>query len=128
MIEKFTDEEISQILKELGIAKQPVPRKSVVLAEQKARIARIFKKELYPGTGEKKPNGTPVDLIKRSVHKEVFDAIVTIIDYTIENLDLGMDRYRNPEYRRATTIMDGDAKEYKEIFGEILDVIEKHHN
>ena len=66
MIEKFSKEEINQLLPELGSSqKKNVPRKSIALAEEKARIAKVFKNEFYPNTRETKPNGVPIALSKR---------------------------------------------------------------
>ena len=129
MIEKFSKEEINQLLRELGLSQNTTaPRKSIALAEQKVRIAKVFKNEFYPNTRETKPNGVPIALLKRNVQKNVFDSIVAIIDYTLGNFELGKDRFGNPEYRRSTTVSDTDLVNYKEMFGEILDVIEKHYN
>ena len=129
MIEKFSKEEINQLLHELGLSqKKTVPRKSIALAEEKVRIAKIFENEFYPNTRETKPNGVPIALLKRNVQKNVFDSIVAIVDYTLGNFELGKDRFGNPEYSRSTTVSDTDLVNYKEMFGEILDVIEKYYN
>lgn len=129
MIEKFSKEEINQILCELGLSqKTTAPRKSIALAEQKARIAKVFENEFYPNTRETKPNGVPIALLKRAVQKNVFNSIVAIVDYTLGNFELGKDRFGNPEYSRSTTVSDTDLVNYKEMFDEIIDVIEKHHN
>ena len=129
MIEKFSKEEINQLLRELGLSqKTTVQRKSIALAEEKVRIAKIFENELYPNTREKKPNGNYIALSKREVQKNVFNSIVTIIDYTLGNFELSKDRFGNPEYRRSTTVSDTDLVNCKEMFGEILNVIEKHYN
>ena len=129
MIEKFSKEEINQLLHELGLSqKKTVPRKSIALAEEKVKIAKIFKNEFYPNTRETKPNGVPIALLKRNVQKNVFDSIVAIVDYTLGNFELGKDRFGNPEYSRSTTVSDTDLVNYKEMFGEILDVIEKYYN
>ena len=129
MIEKFSKEEINQLLNELGLSqKKTVPRKSIALAEEKARIAKVFKNEFYPNTRETKPNGVPIALLKRNVQKNVFDSIVAIVDYTLGNFELGKDRFGNPEYIRSTKVSDTDLVNYKEMFGEILDVIEKYYN
>ena len=129
MIEKFSKEEINQLLRELGLSQKTiVPRKSIALAEQKARIAKVFKNEFYPNTRETKKSGVPIALSKREVQKNVFNSIVAIIDYTLGNFEIGKDRFGNPEYSRSTTVSDTDLVNYKEMFGEILDVIEKHYN
>ena len=129
MIEKFSKDEINQLLRELGLSqKTTVPRKSIALAEQKVRIAKIFENELYPNTRETKPNGTYIALSKREVQKNVFNSIVAIIDYTLGNFELGKDRFGNPEYSRAITVSDNDLARYKAMFDEIIDVIEKYYN
>ena len=129
MIEKFSKEEINQLLHELGLSqKKTVPRHSIALAEEKVRIEKIFENEFYPNTRETKPNGVPIALLKRNVQKNVFDSIVAIVDYTLGNFELGKDRFGNPEYSRSTTVSDTDLANYKEMFGEILDVIEKYYN
>ena len=129
MIEKFSKEEINQLLHELGLSqKTTVPRKSIALAEEKVRIAKIFENELYPDTRETKPNGNYIALSKREVQKNVFNSIVAIIDYTLGNFELGKDRFGNPEYRRAITASDNDLARYKAMFDEIIDVIEKYYN
>ena len=129
MIEKFSKEEINQLLHELGLSqKKTVPRKSIALAEEKVRIEKIFENDLYPDTRETKQNGCYIALSSREVRKNVFNSIVAIIDYTLGNFELSKDRFGNPEYSRSTTVSDTDLVNYKEMFGEILDVIEKHHN
>ena len=129
MIEKFSKEEINQLLRELGLSqKTTVPKKSIALAEEKVRIAKIFETELYPNTRETKPNGNYIALSKREVQKNVFNSIVAIIDYTLGNFELGKDRFGNPEYRRAITASDNDLARYKAMFDEIIDVIEKYYN
>ena len=129
MIEKFSKEEINQLLHELGLSqKKNVPRKSIALAEEKARIEKIFENDLYPDTRETKPNGRYIALSKREVQKNVFNSIVAIIDYTLGNFELSKDRFGNLEYSRSTKVSDTDLVNYKEMFGEILDVIEKHYN
>ena len=129
MIEKFSKEEINQLLRELGLSKKAtVHRKSIALAEEKVRIAKIFENEFYPNTRETKPNGVPIALLKRNVQKNVFDSIVAIVDYTLGNFELGKDRFGNPEYIRSTKVSDTDLVNYKEMFGEILGVIEKYYN
>ena len=129
MIEKFSKEEINQLLHELGLSqKTTVPRKSIALAEEKVRIAKIFENELYPDTRETKPNGNYIALSKREVQKNVFNSIVAIIDYTLGNFELWKDRFGNPEYRRAITASDNDLARYKAMFDEIIDVIEKYYN
>ena len=129
MIEKFSKEEINQLLRELGLSQKTiVPRKSIALAEQKARIAKVFKNEFYPNTRETKKNGVPIAISKRNVQKNVFDSIVAIVDYTLGNFELGKDRFGKPEYSRATTVSDNDLARYKAMFDEIIDVIEKYNN
>ena len=129
MIEKFSNEEINQLLHELGLSqKKNVPRKSIALAEEKVRIEKIFENDLYPDTRETKPNGRYIALSKREVQKNVFNSIVAIVDYTLGNFEIRQDRFGNPEYSRSTTVSDTDLVNYKEMFGEILDVIEKYYN
>ena len=129
MIEKFSKEEINQLLHELGLSqKKTVPIKSIALAEEKARIEKIFENEFYPNTRQTKPNGVPIALLKRNVQKNVFDSIVAIVDYTLGNFELGKDRFGNQEYSRATTVSDNDLARYKAMFDEIVDIIEKYYN
>ena len=129
MIEKFSKEEINQLLHELGLSQKiTVPRKSIALAEQKVRIAKVFENEFYPNTRETKPNGVPIALSKREVQKNVFNSIVAIVDYTLGNFELGKDRFGKPEYSRSATVSDTDLVNYKEMCDEIIDVIEKYYN
>ena len=128
MIEKFSKEELAQILKELGVEKPPVPRKSVVCIEQRKRILDMIAKEMYPETKEVKPNGLTCGIYGEHARDDIFNAVVTLIDYTLENFVMSTDRYKQPEYRRATTVKECDAPKYKKMFNEILDVIEKYHN
>ena len=129
MIEKFSKEEINQLLHELGLSqKKTVPRKSIALAEEKVRIAKIFENELYPNTRETKQNGCYIALSRREVRKNVFNSIVAIIDYTLGNFELGKDRFGKPEYSRSVTVSDTDLVNYKEMCDEIIDVIEKYYN
>ena len=105
MIEKFSKEEINQLLHELGLSqKKTAPRKSIALAEEKVRIAKIFENEFYPNTRETKKNGCYIALSKREDQKNVFNSIVAIIDYTLGNFELGEDRFGNPEYGRSNTV------------------------
>lgn len=107
MIEKFSDEELKQILSELGISGERSIRKSSVpktsaMCEKKANTIRKF--------GSK-----PID---------VHNHIMKIIDYSLNNFD-----YSNVsrKYRANTTIKGKDMSEYLEMYDEICKIIEQHN-
>ena len=65
------------------------------------------------------------------IRKEGYNSVLDFIEEVGNNYEVireGKDRFGNPEYSRSTTVSDTDLVNYKEMFGEILDVIEKHHN
>lgn len=104
MIEKFSDEELKQIVKELGM--RDICTKSLVCKEET--------EELYKIWGEK----------PQASHNHIFRIIdVTLCNYVKKEVT----RCRDEKYGTDTTIKQEIKEEYKEMYREILEVIKKHN-
>lgn len=106
MIEKFTQEEIEQIKKELQLKAPYNGSKKTLLEKQYTRIGQIF---------------TMTENNKKSYAKaDVWDALVTICDHTLENYCVRETRpKRMTRYASIHRIDD-----YRELMENLIDVIE----
>lgn len=110
MIEKFSDEELKQILKELGIDESNLKRKQIpkreALASEKKDIFSILDGKPF------RPQLT-------------FESIIKIIDHSLNNLrnvgNVGDRILCSPDVKRE------DLDEYRQMFREILETIKKHN-
>lgn len=107
MIEKFSEEELKQIIKELGISSETLIKKSSI---QKNNVMCEEKARLIQELGRK-----PID-----AHKH----IMKVIDYALNNIDYSS---YCKKYRTNTTIKAKDIAEYKEMYNEIYQIVKKHN-
>ena len=97
MIEKFSSEELEQILKELGVAKENA--KYTVCKDEIQELCLLWKEKGF------------------DEHKKIF----TIIDITLNNFK----KHRKGMF--GCSVKPQDTKEYNEMFQEILEIIKKHN-
>lgn len=106
MIEKFSDEEIKQIKKELlGIGSNP---KSLLCRNERTEIMKLW---------ENKPVND-------------FQMIYKIIDITLSNFEIKSKRNKKGIYNGYginASIKENDKEEYLQMFQEILKIIKKHN-
>lgn len=107
MIEKFSDEELKQILSELGINGKICLKKSSVL---KSNIMCEKRGVIIRELGQK-----PIDA-------HIY--IMKIIDYALNNFDYS---FVSGKYRAKTTVNVKDISEYKEMYNEIYEIVKKHN-
>lgn len=104
MIEKFSEEELKQIAKELGM--RDICTKSLICREEKEELYRIW--------GEK----------PQASHNHIFRIIdVTLCNYVEKPGTLRTDA----GYGTDGTIKKEIKEEYKEMYKEILEIIKKHN-
>lgn len=110
MIEKFSDEELKQILKELGIdegnlKRAKIPKKEALASEKKEIHSVLDGKPFRP--------------------QLTFDAVIKIIDHSLNNIrnvgKVGDRILCSPEIKRE------DLDEYRQMFQEIIEIIKKHN-
>lgn len=108
MIEKFSDEELKQIKKELGIVDAKPLAKQNVLRKELAELNEVWKDKAF------------------SKHNCIFN----IIDIALCNVEMKRrhNRFGNYEEPGVKSIIDeSDINEYKQMFQEILEIIKRHN-
>lgn len=101
MIEKFSDEELKQIKKELGVPTNSV--KKAVCAKEMLELHKLWEdKQFYFNSSRK-------------------DFLYQIIDMTLCNFKNG-----NPRIMSGV-VPDEIEDEYRQMFQEILEIIKKHN-
>lgn len=121
MIEKFSDEELKQIMKELGIVQKDKVEKSSACAKERLELRNLW--------GEK------VDLLSEN-NDVLYGLIYKVADITLCNFGTRV-QYRtnktnNERYRKEyvgcdSAIKINDLEEYRQMFQEILEIIKKHN-
>lgn len=111
MIEKFTEEELALIKKELGI-KQTAGSKKSICSNQYKRI-----KEMFPHIGH-----------AIYVETHMWNALCEVCDHTLQNYaktgkSVGWDK-NEEKWKRYTSVFKKDK--YRQLMDELLDVIEKY--
>lgn len=109
MIEKFSEEELKQIMKELGIKEKHVQKFDVV-NEERNEIRNIFRD---------RPRFSPLDF----PHEKAYMFINGIVSLTLNFLSEKKDGY----YKISPSVPVRDESEYKQMFQEILEIIKKHN-
>lgn len=121
MIEKFSDEELKQIMKELGIVQKDKYEKSFVCSSGKIELRKLW--------GEK------VSILSES-SDILLCTLYKIIDITLCNFSTKTRNLRNKgtneRYAKKYVGFDSfvkieDSEEYRQMFQEILEVIKKHN-
>lgn len=125
MIENFSNEQIEQFLKELGISQRQYEkiindvsnnRTEEFLKEQITELIKLF---------EEKPK-------LRTVNRrgKAYECIITLIAITLNNLTK-VTRHGEEEpteyWKASNSIKFQDKEEYKQMFREIMDVVKKHN-
>lgn len=111
MIEKFTEEELALIKKELGINQTAGSKKSIC-SKQYKRI-----KEIFPHIGH-----------SIYAEKQIWEDICEICDHTLKNYaktgkPVGWNK-NEEKWKRYSSIFEKDK--YRQLMDELLDVIEKY--
>lgn len=105
MIEKFTQEEIEQIKKELQLKVPYNGAKKTILADQHKRVVDLF---------------SMTEANKNSYAKgDVWTALLTICDHTLENYCVRGNRRMAMRYSSIFRIDD-----YKDLMKKLIDVLE----
>ncbi len=111
MIEKFTPEELEQICKELGIKHNPNRIKlNTIDIDEKDRLLELVKEK-------------PFKFCTQNINGKVYESCVTLISFALNNVV----KTRNGYVKAVDTLDRRDVDEYKEMFGELISVIEKHN-
>lgn len=109
MIEKFSDEELKQILSELGIKARGTKPNDIVCKYRK-ELAEIYK-------------GMPL-LYKNKVAVDIVDTYIrAIIALTFKKLS----KNKSNNWITSTSVGVNDVGEYEEMYQEILEIIKKHN-
>ena len=111
MIEKFTPEELKQICADLGIKydSRRIKLNSIEI-DEKNRICELTKEK-------------PFKFSTQNLNGKVYESCVTLISFALNNVV----KTRNGYVKALDTIDRKDIDEYKEMFGEIISIIEKHN-
>ena len=125
MIENFSNEQIEQFLKELGVSQKQYKkiiddvsnkRTESFLEEEITELIKLF---------EEKPK-------LRTVNNrgKAYECVITLIAITLNNLTKVTRRNeKDPtEYWKVSAMIKfQDKEEYKQMFREIMDVVKKHN-
>ena len=114
MIEKFTQEELDIIKRELGVSDKTLGSKSNLLSEQKAEVIRLFAQ-----TQKQK---------ECRAEKDIWDALLKVADHTLQNYQKVDERLyggtATKKYHRYSSIFMLDR--YREMMDELLGVVKKY--
>lgn len=108
MIEKFSDEELRQILKELGIKDKGTRMENAILQE----ISEL----------EDISDGKP-QMRSQSPRGKIYECVLTIVSFSLNNLI----ETRKGYWRCSNSLRKEDKEEFKQMFQEILEIIKKHN-
>ena len=109
MIEKFSEEELRQIMKELGVKEK---------SSQKFDVANIERKELKELFNDM-PRFAPIDFAS----DRAYSYINGIISLSLNLLTQKKDGY----FKISPSVSLNDEKEYKNMFEEVLEIVKKHN-
>lgn len=118
MIEKFSAEELREIMKDLGI---PKPKQKGIICAKEHKWFRNYVLKKVDSTGTKANTIT--------CRIETDNCIFKIIDLALSNFEIKTREYNGEEYtetRFARHIPQELEDEYKEMYREIIDIIKKH--
>lgn len=108
MIEKFSDEELKQIMKELGVKESGI-RAFTVISDEANELSEIQ---------SKKPN-----LLSNDCRGKLYESTRSIVAITLNNVTKSKRGY----WKCSHSISKEDEAEYKQMFQEILEIIKKHN-
>ncbi|MBQ8082250.1 MAG: hypothetical protein IJ240_10200 [Clostridia bacterium] len=118
MLEKFTEEEIEQIKRELK-KRDSKARKEKLIEQQMYRLEKLFPRDKYQVTGS---------VSYRHTVTELKECLLTICDHITHNYALkkkGTARHDGEHYVRAGLIPAETEDRYREAFTMLVDVIEE---
>lgn len=122
MIEKFSAEQIEQILSELGISQKQYTR--IVERVKNERTEQLLSKQIEEL--DKIFNEKPK--LKTSCSKgKVYECINTIISMTLNNIVKAQYNGTDGYWKVSGSVNFDDKEEFKEMFKEIIEVIKKHN-
>lgn len=109
MIEKFSNEELEQIMEELGIKKHSTKPYTLAL-EQRKEVREIFKdKPCFSG-------GMPAS---RKIESHIRSIIAITLNYIVKS--------KKGNWITSTSIKANDTKEYEEMYSKFLEIIKLHN-
>lgn len=108
MIERISEEELKQIVSELGI-KEKGMRTEWLVAKEQAELLNLFKEK--PSFNTQNPKG------------KAYECVNGIVSLTLNNIM----QTKKGHWRVSATVNECDKEEYKQMFNEILDIIRKHN-
>lgn len=122
MIEKYNEEQIRQILSELGISEKQYTR--IIEKVKNERTEQLLSKQI--SELETLLAGKPK--LKSSCSKgKVYECINTIISMTINNVVRVRYDGKSKYWKVSGSVNFDDKDEFKEMFNEILEIIKKHN-
>lgn len=108
MIEKFSDEELRQIMKELGVKDKGIRMETAIL-EEISELEDIS--SMKPEMRSQSPRG------------KIYECVLTIVSFSLNNLT----ETRKGYWRCSNSLRKEDREEFRQMFQEILEIIKKHN-
>lgn len=109
MIEKFSDEELKQIKRELGINIPEKRTKQFACKEERIQLTKMW---------WEKPSAR---------HQSIFGIIDNTLNNYLKKKEKDYDGQEIEVYRAPMIIPQDIEEEYKQMFQEILEIIKKHN-
>lgn len=125
MIENFSNEQIEQFLKELGVSQKQY--KKIIDDVSTKRTESFLKEEITELI--KLFEGKP-ELRTVNNRGKAYECVITLIAITLNNLTKVTRRNEkdSTEYWKVSAVIKfQDKEEYKQMFREIIDVVKKHN-
>lgn len=108
MIEKFSDEELKQIMKELGVKESGI-RAFTVISDEANELSEIQSKK--------------ANFLSNDFRGKLYESVRSITAITLNNVVKSKKGY----WKCSHVISKEDEAEYKQMFQEILEIIKKHN-
>lgn len=118
MLERFTEEEIAQIKRELGQLERKA-QKSKLVEQEMVRLEKLFPRGKYLVTGS---------VSYRNTISELKEDMMAICDHITHNYTLKAKptaRHKGEHYVRAGCVPGEVSEIYRQAFSDLVDVIEK---
>lgn len=125
MIENFSNEQIEQFLKELGVSQKQYKK---IIDDVSAKRTESFLEEEITEL-IKSFEGKP-ELRTVNNRGKAYECVITLIAITLNNLTKVTRRNEkdSTEYWKVSAVIKfQDKEEYKQMFREIIDVVKKHN-
>lgn len=120
MLERFTEEEIAQIKRELS-ERDRKAQKSKLVENEMRRLEALFPRNKYQVTGS---------VSYRNTITELKEYLLAVCDHITHNYTLRAKptmRQKGEHYVRATCVPGEIEERYRQAFSDLVDVIEKHY-